>query len=350
MDDGIFFHPNKHVVDEAIAELKESDLDLEDQGNLSDYLGIHFEFLQSGDIQMTQPHLINQIIANLGLDNNSNAKTTPAQSTVILKRGINDPPGKEAFNYKSIVGKLNYLEKGSRPDIAYAVHQCARFMEKPKQVHYDAVKRLERYLLHTKDKGLVPRPDPDRSLDTFADADFSGNWNKHEAADDPSTAKSRTGYIIKLAACSILWASKLQTQIALSTTEAEYIALSQALRETIPIMNLLKEIRRKKISTISTVPNVYKAFEDNSGALELARSPKMRPRSKHINIVYHHLRSYVKNRTILLYPIRTDDQQADIFTKPLPEHLFIKIREMICRWTDRPLPDNERECDKIGEI
>lgn len=106
------------------------------------------------------------------------------------------------------------------------------------------------------------------------------------ASDDPSTAKSCTRYVILFADCPIIWSSKLQTQIALSTTKAEYIALSQFLRDTIPLMQLLQEFKDKGFSTVSVIPKVHcKAFEDNSGTLELAKVPKLRPRTKHINIM-----------------------------------------------------------------
>ena len=102
-----------------------------------------------------------------------------------------------------------------------------------------------------------------------------------------STAKSRAGWAIFYAGCPVLAASKLETQITLSTTKAEYIALSMALRDVIPIMQLVEEIKSKGFPVICELPYVYcKAFEDNSGALELARLPKMRPRTKHINQCY----------------------------------------------------------------
>ena len=84
------------------------------------------------------------------------------------------------------------------------------------------------------------KPDKSKSLEVYADADFSGNWYKHTAADDASTAKSRSGYLVLYAGCPIIWSFRLQTQVALSTTEAKYISLSQSLREVIPIINLLK--------------------------------------------------------------------------------------------------------------
>jgi len=134
-------------------------------------------------------------------------------------------------------------------------------------------------------------PKENKSFEAFADADadFAGNCNSQTAMDDPSTAKSRTGSVITYASYPILWASKFQTCISLSTTEAEYVALFQCLRDTIPIMQLLQELKDKGLCQAKATPVVHcKAFEDNSGALELSLVPKMRPRTKHINNVYHH--------------------------------------------------------------
>jgi hypothetical protein len=120
------------------------------------------------------------------------------------------------------------------------------------------------------------------------DADFSGNWDI-KSSHDSTTARSQTGYVITYAGCQIIWASKLQTEIALSTTESEYYALSTSLREVIPLINLLKEIKGHGINMYTKAPKIhYKVFEVNSGALEIAKAPKIRPRTKHINVKYHH--------------------------------------------------------------
>ena len=170
-------------------------------------------------------------------------------------------------------------------------------------------------------------------LEVFADADFSGNWNKNTAEFDSSTAKSRTGFIIYFAKVPIMWTSKLQTQIALSTMKAEYMALSSALRETIPLIQLVKEMREQSIVSIPQHAKVYcKCFEDNSGALELAKTPKLCPRTKHINIIYHHFRDAVKNGLIEIFAIKTKDQIADILTKPLNQNLFRKHRKRLLYW------------------
>ena len=151
--------------------------------------------------------------------------------------------------------------------------------------------------------------------------------------DDIDTARSRTGYIILYAACAIIWAAKLQTEIALSTTEAEYIALSTALREVIPLIDLLQELLRRTSLEPLTQPTVHcKVFEDNSGALELATVPKMRPRTKHINVKYHHFREHVRRKPIRIQKIDSENQLGDLFTKPCATHLFVKFRKAIMGW------------------
>jgi hypothetical protein len=176
-----------------------------------------------------------------------------------------------------VIGKLSYLEKCTRPDIAYAVHQCARFASDPKKEHTQAIKLIGRYLLGTRNKGILRTPNDD-ALSCYADAGFTGDWNVEIAATDPSTARSRTGFIIQYAGCPLLWSSRLQTEIALSTTESEYISLSTALREVIPLLRSIEELREAGFNLPSKPGKVLcKAFEDNSGAYEMARSPKMRP-------------------------------------------------------------------------
>ena len=149
---------------------------------------------------------------------------------------------------------------------------------------------------------------------------------------DPSTSKSRSGWIIFYAGCPVSWASKLLSQVELYTTKAEkYIAMSQALRDIIPIMGLLQEMRERGFKVLCTEPYVYcKVFEDNSGALELARLPKLRPRTKHINVCYHHFCEHVRKGLIKIFPINTKDQVADVLTKPLAQNDFQRHRRSMC--------------------
>jgi hypothetical protein len=153
------------------------------------------------------------------------------------------------------------------------------------------VRWLGRYLKATKHQGLINQP-TETAFDIFIDADFAGNWDPQIAAYDDSTARSRHGYIITYAGCPILWASQLQTENALSSTESEFIGISRALRTAIPMMELMKELLIKQgFSIRSARPQVHcRVFEDNSVALDIAKVPKMRPRTKHSNIKYHPFR------------------------------------------------------------
>ena len=134
--------------------------------------------------------------------------------------------------------------------------------------------------------------------------------------------------------CPILWSSKMQSIITLSTTEAEYVALSTALRDVIYILHLTEELTANGIHVpLPSVPHITcSVFEDNAGAVELANNPKLRPRTKHIAIPYHHFRQHVRDGTIKVKPISTKLQIADIFTKPLPKEAFQFLRSQLQGW------------------
>ena len=233
-----------------------------------------------------------------------------------------------------MIGKLNYLEKATRSDISYAVHQCARFVSDPKVEHGETVRWLGRYLKGTCDKGTIMQPIPSKELEVYVDASFCGDWHPDEAALDRDTARSRHGYIKNYAGCPLLWKSQLQTEIALSSTESEYAGLSYALRDAIPIMQLLKELKRRGFPINAPQARVHcHVFEDNSGALEMARIDKYRPRTKHLNVrLLHHFRDYVERKEISIHPIKTDDQPADFLTKPLNADTLARHRLAVLGW------------------
>jgi len=304
-----------------------------DEGEIDAYLGVKVRRGQGDSRELTQPHLIQQILDNIGMKPNSKTKDKAAPSSTILRRDLEGDPFVEKWDYRSVIGKLNFLEKSTRPEIAYAVHQCAHFASNPRQSHANAVKYLCRYLLATKDKGLILRPDATKSFEVHVDCDFAGNWVQEDAMNDPSTAKSRTGYIISYGGCPVVWASKLQTEVVLSSTESEFVGLSESLRIAIVMMNLLKEMQSCGIPIAKTTPKIYcKLFEDNAGAIQLAKVPKMRPRTRHINQKYHHFREWVKSGLIEILPIDTLEQPADLMTKPLDQALFTKHRLAVMGW------------------
>ena len=335
IDDCIVFGPNAEALDQVVKDLRScpQQFTVDDQGDVGDFLGIRIKKRKDGSIHLSQPQLIDSIIQDLHLQPGSNSKATPSVTSTLLHKDTDGPDMQPEFHYRSVIGKLNFLEKSTRPDISVSVHQCARFSEAPKKSHAEAVKRIGRYLLATRDKGLIIQPNEPRQFDCWVDADFAGNWRQADAHNDPMTAKSRSGWIVRFAGAPITWASKMQTITAMSTTEAEYIALSTSLREVIPLMGLLTEARAHGVLIDDLPPKVHcTVFEDNSGALELARLPKIRPRTKHINQSYHHFREHVERKDILVEATPTEQQLADILTKPLAEHRFAQHRKSIMGW------------------
>jgi Reverse transcriptase (RNA-dependent DNA polymerase) len=183
-DDGILIGPKPSDLD-AIIELLKAPVrvggkqthrafKITDKGTLDKYLGVKVEHLPNGTIKLSQPQLVQQVLDDLGFNERTTMKDSPAASTVRLHREVSGKPYSDDWHYRSIIGKLNFLEKSTRPDIAYAVHQCARFCLEPKESHTTAVKRIGKYLQSTKDKGMILNPKK-HSFDCYVDADFVGN-------------------------------------------------------------------------------------------------------------------------------------------------------------------------------
>ena len=336
VDDVIIISKDSGSIDEFIKSLEDGseNFDFTREGTFESYLGVKITQLpENKGFQLSQPFLIERIIHALGFDlttTKGSRDNIPAGYPLLNKDEEGSAP-KSDWKYRGLIGMLGYLQGTTRPDIAMATHQCARFSNCVKLSHERAVKRIGRYLLDTRDKGIIYKPDISRGLECFVDADFAGGW-KDGNHDEPASVLSRTGYVIMYAGCPITWGSKMQTEIALSTTESEYIALSTAMREVIPFMNLMKEIA-DTFGLLTRKP-VFRCtvWEDNESCITVAKSPKFTPRTKHIAIKYHHFRKFVADETLIIKSIDTAEQIADIFTKPLPEKAFCYLRQKLMGW------------------
>jgi hypothetical protein len=193
-------------------------------------------------------------------------------------------------------------EKGMGPSTSGRDTGTEEQVSQPMRSHGEAVKRIGRYLLGTQDKGFIVQPDMQKSFKCYVDADYCGNRDPTHS-EDPNSVKSQTGYIIMYHGCPILWALRLQSVFALSTTEAEYVALSTALRDVIPVIDLLREMQDHGYNVDRTPSIKCKLFEDNSGAFKQAKTAKYRLRTRHINAAWHHFRSYVAKGLIQIHSI-----------------------------------------------
>ena len=169
-------------------------------------------------------------------------------------------------------------------------------------------------------------------VDCYADADFLGLW-VHEYPQEPMCDKIRTVYVVTFSNFPLLWVSKLQTEIALSTLHSECVALSHSVRELIPLKSLIKEVienlgidsGKLKFVSSSTI------YEDNNGAIVVATSPIMTPTSKHISVKYYWFSQHV-GKEFVIWKIKSENQKADIFTKGLQGQIFVRIRKLLCGW------------------
>ena len=157
------------------------------------------------------------------------AKNNNPTGYPLLNKYENGPARKASWKYRGIIGMLGYLQGTTRPDIAMATYQCTIFNKDPHLSHERAVKRICIYLLYTRYKGMIYRPDTSRGLECYVDAGFSGG-SKDGDNEYPESVLSHTGFVIMYAGCPIHWGSKTPTEIFLSTTESEYIALSTSMQ------------------------------------------------------------------------------------------------------------------------
>ena len=228
-----------------------------------------------------------------------NGTMTGAQETTTAHHGVK-------FPYREAVGALLYLSTCTRPDIAVAVNQAARYCNNPSEANVIAVKRVMRYLAGTINNGIAfARSKTYPELKAYVDADWAG---------DKSDRKSISGFVILLNG-PVIWGAVKQSCVALSTAEAEYVALSRATQEVLWLRQMLADIGFPQRS-----PTVV--YEDNAAALIMANTPVTTARSKHIDIRHHFLRECITNQQIRLVPCASINMIADLLTKPLTYSRF----------------------------
>jgi len=300
------------------------------------FLGVEL-VKQDGKIVLSQEGLIKKILKTTGIEDYNRVFTPAAQDNMGADK--DEEPFKEDWDYASVIGMMMYLCNNAYPENQFAVHQCARFTHFPRNIHAKAVKRICRYLKMIIEKneetgkkhGLTFRRDTELKLECYTDADYAGLWKK-EDNQDPVCVKSITGYTMLLNGNPIHWVSKLQSLVALSTTEAEYIALSQSMRDLLPMRELLSDIQQyMQLESKHLIRIKSTIFEDNNGFITVANAPKMTPRTKHIAEKYHFFKDHMRqDKGMVIKKVESELQLADIFTKSLPQEFFEKLRFLLC--------------------
>ncbi len=303
VDDLLLFASAEEAMTDMKSDIR-SEWEVTDLGEPAKIVGIEIT-RKERSITISQERYIETILESEGMQR-ANPVAMPLDPNETLVPNPDGNEGSRSNSYARLLGELQFLANATRPDIAYAVNRLASYTANPSMQHTSALKRILRYLAGTKAYGITysGMQSKNRNINLFqgyADAAYAN-------ADE---SKSTTGYVFQAGGGAITWMSKRQSVVALSSTEAEYVALSEAGREACWLRNLYQELGYEQ-----TLPTVIKG--DNNGAIAMARNPQFHKRAKHIDIRWHWIRDLVEDQTVEIQSCRDPDQTADVLTKALP--------------------------------
>ncbi|KAF7150925.1 hypothetical protein RHSIM_Rhsim02G0113200 [Rhododendron simsii] len=307
--DDLIYTGNDSAMFEKFKESMMAEFEMSDLGKMHYFLGIEVVQLPAG-IFISQKKYVQEILDRFQMKN-CNSVSTPTEFGLKLTK---DHDGKKVDStlYKQIVGSLMYLT-ATRPDIMYSVSLISRYMENPTELHLLVAKRIFRYLQGTWKFGLFYKKGERSDLRGFTDSDYAG---------DQDDRRSTSGYVFMLGSGAVSWSSKKQPIVTLSTTEAEFVAATSCVCQAIWLKKILEELYFKRQGAITI-------FCDNSSAIKLSKNPVLHGRSKHIDVKFHFLRDHTKDGTIDLIFCKSEDQVADIMTKPLKLGMFMKLQNLL---------------------
>ena len=311
VDDALFMGSDKELVMKKKKEFMKK-WECRDLGEPTEFLGMQIHRDRSNkELTIDQNDYLNKVIHRFDMQNAKGADT-PLPSSWIPRD--NDAPVNNQLRqkYQSVIGSLLYLMLGTRPDIAFAVIKLSQYSANPSQDHYNKALHIIRYLIDNRSGKVVYDGKSNAGILAYCDSDW---------ASDPDDRKSHTGMIIQMATGPVSWVSHKQKTVALSSTEAEYMAMSDSCRQLMWLRSLFNEIG----FPVQTLP----LCGDNQGSIFLASNPIQEKRTKHIDIRYHYIRERIEQEEVELFYVRTEDNIADILTKNLALIKFKKFKDLL---------------------
>ncbi|GKA36760.1 retrovirus-related pol polyprotein from transposon TNT 1-94 [Tanacetum coccineum] len=274
-------------------------------GELNFFLGLQIKQIED-EIFFNQSKYIKEMLKKFGLEDSKPTKTP--MSTKIKLTKDDEADFVDSSKYQGMIGSLLYLT-ASRPDIMFSVCLCARFQENPKTTHLEAVKRIFRYIRGTSNLRLWYPKGTEIETIIYAESDH---------ASDYVDRKSTSGICTFMGCCLTSWFFKKQMALAIFTTKAEYVSAGKACQQALWVKQALIDygIRLNDVSIMC----------DNKGAIDLCKNPVQHSRTKHIEFRHHFLRDNVQKGNISIKKVTSEDNIADIFTKPLKHEVFNYLR------------------------
>uniref|UniRef100_A0A0A9YCF4 Retrovirus-related Pol polyprotein from transposon TNT 1-94 n=2 Tax=Lygus hesperus TaxID=30085 RepID=A0A0A9YCF4_LYGHE len=306
VDDGILIGVDETKMNKVLENLKK-EFEMTSTNNPTSFLGMEIESGE-GYVKITQGTYTRRVLEKFGMQD---SKPTPTPLV-----GYKDPkaiPDQVIdYPYREAVGCLLYLATKTRPDISFAVGYCSRHMENPTQQDVANVKRIMRYLKGTPDYGITYSKKSYSELEVFTDSDFAG---------DPANTKSTSGYVIYFCGGPISWRSRKQPITATSSTEAEFISAAEACKELMYLKSLIGELTNANVNSTMLI--------DNQSTICLVKTGIMNRKRKHIDVKYHFLKEKFDEKLMSIKYCPTDQQIADILTKPLGPNKFNEFKSKL---------------------
>ena len=331
LQDGSFIYLLLYVDDMLIASRSHTEIEklktqlnrefeMKDLGEAKKILGMEISRDRKlGRLCLSQKEYLRKVLKRFGMNEKSKPVSTPLAphfklSALMSPKNDAEREYMSKVPYASAVGSLMYAMVCTRPDISQAVGVVSRYMHDPGKEHWQAVKWILRYILNTVDIGLVFQQDKQdgQCVVGYCDSDYAGDLDKR---------RSTTGYEFTFAKAPVSWKSTLQSTVALSTTEAEYMAVTEAVKEAIWLQGLLSELGMKQ--------KHIKVHCDSQSAIHLAKNQVYHARTKHIDVRYHFVREILEEGGVIIQKIRTTENPADMMTKVVTAVKFKHCLDLI---------------------
>ncbi|SGY38291.1 BQ5605_C003g01993 [Microbotryum silenes-dioicae] len=308
VDDLLMISPSLPEIERTLQGLEQR-YGVKRLGEAEYVLGIQIRRSPDGSISLSQEQYLKDVLARFGMSD-AHPVATPMQPDLRLEVELQPTPFPDRTRYLQAIGSLMYASTGTRPDLAYTVGYLARFSHSPSAAAWGAVKHAFRYLAGTLSHGLRYARGNPAPLLGYSDC----NWGACVLS-----SKSTMGYTFVYAGAAVSWSSRLQSRVADSTCDAEYLALSHTGKEAIFLRQLFGEL-----GLSSSKPVLI--YGDNQGANPLTKNPVFHARTRHIRLREHFVRDMVSMGDIVVQYINTGEMTADIFTKALSRNLFARHR------------------------
>lgn len=289
--------------------------EVKDLGEVNHLLSIRINRNEDGSMTLDQNAYASELLERAGMSNAKGASTPLDPGMKYLPATPdNTLEAEDALKYRQTIGGLLYLSGGTRPDLAFATTYMSQFNNQPSKEHWTGIQHILRYLKQTKSSKLTFQK-TGKSLEVYSDSDWAG---------DRIDRRSFSGYVVKLAGGAVSWCSRKQRTTALSTVEAEYLAMCQVTKEVLWYQHFLEEILNEQFMNIP-----QQIFVDNQGAISLAKNQVTSERNKHIELRHFFLREKVEGKLISFTYLPSGSNVADMLTKSVQKNSLTKQRDIV---------------------